>query len=135
MLIEFRWFGCFEDVFGPGNFSGSPMRDEKILIHLDGGFISQDAVFRYSDAEQRSSQNTHAASHYCTLQRSNDGGRDGAGDEERTNSGNPEKSRTEQQAPQATPQCPHLSPILHPVSAVVVAYNVFLGVIIFADDG
>jgi len=37
MLVELRRFSCFENVFGPGDFSGSPMGYEKILVHFDGG--------------------------------------------------------------------------------------------------
>src|SRR5882762_11918598 len=108
---------------------------EEILVHLDGGFVSQDAIFGDANAVKGTAQNAHAADYDRAFQRSNYGRRHGPGDQERTDARHPEKSRTEQQAPQATPQCPHLSPILHPVSAVVIAYNVFLSVIIFADDG
>src|SRR5439155_16827723 len=120
VLIELRRFSCCEDVFGFGNFSGSPMGYEKILVHLDRGFVSQDAVFGYANAVKGGSQNAHAANHDRALQCGNDGGRHGPGDQERTDSRHPEESGTKQQAPQPAPQCAHPSPILQPISGIVI---------------
>src|SRR6266542_5228995 len=121
MLVELRRFGCFENVFGPGDFSGSPMGYEKILVHFDGGFVSQNAVFRYPDAAKSSPKNAHAADDNRTLQCGNDGSRYGARYEEWANTRHPEKRRAKQQAPEPAPQCAHFSPILHPLSGVVIA--------------
>src|SRR5205809_7069545 len=134
MLVELRRFSCCEDVFSLGNFSLSSVRYEQILVHLYGGFVSQDAIFWYANAVKGGAKSAHATHDKRTLQRGNDGRRHGPGDQERTDARHPEKSCAKQQAPQPAPQNTHLSPILHPVSAVVVAYNVFLSVIIFADD-
>src|SRR6266567_702043 len=125
MLVELRRFSCFENFFGPGDFSGSPMGYEKILVRFDGGFVSQDAIFGDANAVKGGSQNAHAADYDRALQRSNDGRRHGPGDQERTDARHPEKSCAKQQAPQPAPQSTHLSPILHPVSAVVIADYMF----------
>ncbi len=39
MFVDFGRFSCYEDVFGLGNFSGSPMGYEKIAHHLFLGMI------------------------------------------------------------------------------------------------
>ena len=61
MLIELRRFSCCEDVFGLSNFSLSSVRYEQILVHLYGGFVSQDAIFGDANAVKGGSQNAHAA--------------------------------------------------------------------------
>src|SRR5260221_830028 len=103
MLFELRRLSCFENVFHPGGFSGSPMGYEKILVHFDGGFVSQNAVFRYPDAAKSSPQNAHAADDNRALQCGNDGSRYRARYEERADARHPEKSRAKQQAPEPAP--------------------------------
>ena len=56
MFIQFGRFRCLEDIFGLGNFGGSSVGHEKILVHLDGGFVSQDTVLGYANAVEGSSQ-------------------------------------------------------------------------------
>src|SRR4029079_14141275 len=92
MLVEFGWFSCLEDLFGLGNFSLSSVRYEQILVHLYGGFVSQDAIFGDANAVKGGSQNAHAADNDRAFQRTNDGRRHGAGDQERTDARHPEKS-------------------------------------------
>src|SRR5258708_1057171 len=72
MLIQFGWFRCVEDLFGPGNFGLTPMGHEEKLVRLNCRVVSQNAVFRYTNAVKPRSKDAQPTKHGCILQRGDD---------------------------------------------------------------
>ncbi len=111
------------------------MEDHEILVGLERGLVPHDGILWDADRVQRGPDGTQATDDHRTFHRAHDGADQGAPDQDRTDAGNAEESRSDDEAPESTPQPPGASPELHAVAGVEEAHDLLLAVITLADDG
>jgi hypothetical protein len=110
------------------------MRDEQEAIGLQGLLIAKHAVLWNAEAVDCRAKRAQTANHDSPLNHGKDPCRELAEHHDWTYQWDGHENATEEQAPQPAPDHTIRAPEPHPISGVVKADHVFLGVIALADN-
>jgi len=127
--------GVFEDFPGVDRFHIGTMGDQHILSAFYRRLVLDDAVLGNAHAVKPGTQRAQTANHHRALQSCDDITDNRTREQQRTDTRNKKEGGAEQQAPEATPERAKFSPVFHTVAGVVIAYDMFIRVIIAANDG
>src|SRR6185369_11537576 len=111
------------------------MSDHEELVGFDCRFVLNTAVLWNTDTVQRGGQCAQTADYRGTFQCSDNPDCQWTEHKKWTNSWNNEKGRPEQQPPKSAPECSPLAPDLHAVTGIVITDDMFLRVIVLANNG
>src|ERR1017187_5069322 len=110
------------------------MDDQQKLVGLQCCLILDDAVLRNSNAHQACSESADPADNNRSLKACDNPANQRTCNENWSNAWYCKECGSKEQSPEATPECSNLAPVLHPVTSVVVADDMFIDVRASARD-
>src|SRR5579872_252596 len=123
-----------DDVLYLSHLCGRSMSEQQELICLERCFVFHNAVFWNPYAVKSGSQNTQTSHNHRAFQCSYNPCNQWSGHQDWADTRNCEKGRADQKSPKAAPECAVLAPILHAIASIVVADDLLICVVAFADD-
>src|SRR5665213_1370769 len=112
----------FDDVLRLCHFCSCSVGDQQELICLECCFILHNTVFRNSNAVEASTQSTQRSYLHSTFPPCHNPCHHRSCRQDWTETRNHEKSRPEQESPEASPERTNFAPIFHAVAGIVVAH-------------
>jgi len=121
-------FGAGNDVLCLLYLFRCSVDDKHVLVGLQGDIVLQDAVLRNAETNQARANRTYTSNDNCAFETSNNPRYDWTGCKNRSESWYEEETRSEQQPPEATPECSNLALIHHAIAGSVIPDDMFIRV-------
>ena len=134
MQVNARRIARLEDRSGSRHLIGGTMCHDKISISFHGFFVLDDAVFGNPNAEERRAKCAEPTDQDRTLDSSNDHGGQVAKHHDGSDYRNCQKYSPEEQAPDSAPKGAILAPKFDPITDVVKAHDLLIGMEALSDN-
>src|ERR1700733_14170176 len=116
------------------DFGGRTMTDHEELARLQRRLQLQHAVLGNPDTIKTGADRAESTDYHRAFESRYDPGDDRAGHEHGAHAGDEEERRAYEQAPDSAPKCTELAPVFHSVASIIIADDLFFGVIVFANN-